>query len=143
MGLNQSSNSSHSEDSSGTTVEYLDSLAAFNATLDQCKKEGKLLVIDYTASWCGPCQYIAPIYEAMSNHKKFKDKVVFMKVDSDTGIDVLRANNIRCFPTFKIYRDGAEVNELRGANQEKLDAFVSKEMEQTTMVSPALVTANA
>ncbi|KAI1887911.1 hypothetical protein AGOR_G00195360 [Albula goreensis] len=82
----------------------------------------KLVVVDFTATWCGPCQSIAPFYKGLSD--KFTD-VVFLKVDVDDAQDVASFCDIKCMPTFHFYRNGKKVDEFSGSNQEKLQELVT------------------
>ncbi|CAE6502849.1 unnamed protein product [Rhizoctonia solani] len=79
--------------------------------------KGKLTVIDFHASWCGPCHMIAPVYEKLAAENP---DVAFTKVDVDAKY------GIRAMPTFKFIKNGEEVDELRGANREGLEAAVAK-----------------
>ena len=60
----------------------------------------KLTVVDFTASWCGPCQMIAPVYEKMS--KKYTD-VDFVKVDVDENEETAEKCEVEAMPTFIFY----------------------------------------
>jgi len=83
----------------------------------------KLVVVDFTASWCGPCKMIGPKFEAMS--KEFTS-VQFYKVDVDENSDTSEAEGISAMPTFKCYKKGKKVDELTGASEEKLRAMIEK-----------------
>ena len=84
-----------------------------------------MVVIDFTASWCGPCQMIAPKYEAMA--AKFPE-VSFYKVDVDDQDDVAHACGISAMPTFQFYKGGKKVDEMKGADVAKLLSLVQKYM---------------
>merc|ERR1712223_1496403 len=58
---------------------------------------GKLVVIDFFATWCGPCKMIAPKIEQMAGEMV---NVVFLKVDVDEAEDVAQEYNISAMPTF-------------------------------------------
>uniref|UniRef100_A0AAY4CUF9 Thioredoxin n=1 Tax=Denticeps clupeoides TaxID=299321 RepID=A0AAY4CUF9_9TELE len=74
----------------------------------------KLVVVDFTASWCGPCRMIAPKLS-----EDIKD-VVFLKVDVDDAQDVSAECEIRSMPTFQFYKNGKKIDEFSGANEESL-----------------------
>ncbi|KAG7333782.1 hypothetical protein KOW79_002189 [Hemibagrus wyckioides] len=84
---------------------------------------GKLVVVDFTATWCGPCQGIAPFYKQLSESAD-NANVVFLKVDVDDAQDVAQSCEIRCMPTFYFYKHGKKIEEFSGANQTKLEELV-------------------
>jgi len=68
---------------------------------EQVEKPG-ILVIDWWATWCGPCRAFAPIYEKASD--KYTD-VVFGKIDTDAEQELAAAFEIRSIPTLMVFRD--------------------------------------
>ena len=75
---------------------------------------------------CGPCKFIAPIFEQMAADAG--DKAIFVKVDVDNADDVAAACGIRAMPTFHLYKGGAKVGELMGADANQLKELVAKHM---------------
>ena len=65
------------------------------------------MVIDFYATWCGPCKMIAPQIEEMSNTM---DNIVFLKVDVDEAEDVAQEYNITAMPTFLFIKNGSKVS---------------------------------
>ena len=89
------------------------------ADLDDLKKQlesagSKLVVVDFYATWCGPCKMIAPQVEAMD---KEMDDVVFLKVDVDEAEDVAQEYNITAMPTFVYLKDGKKVSKAEHASK--------------------------
>ena len=84
---------------------------------------GKLVVIDFFATWCGPCKMISPKIEAMAGEMS---NVVFLKVDVDEAEDVKEEYNISAMPTFIFLKNGQKVANLMGANADKLTELVNK-----------------
>ena len=79
--------------------------------------------VDFTATWCGPCKFIGPIFEKMSvNYPNAK----FIKVDVDAGEQIASEQGISAMPTFKIYKDGVVVGELVGASEGELKNLLDK-----------------
>ena len=86
---------------------------------DNCIKDNKLVVVDFTATWCPPCQRIKPVFHALPN--EFPE-ITFVQVDVDENADAAGKAGVQCMPTFKFYKDGAEVDKLEGASEEQLRA---------------------
>merc|ERR1712230_83825 len=83
----------------GAGVEQLADKAAF----DQCLADAgdKLVVVDFTATWCGPCQRIAPVFAKLAEEMP---DVVFVKVDVDENDETASACGIQSMPTFQFYK---------------------------------------
>merc|ERR1712048_1184864 len=107
------------------TAEYLADKAAFEAAI-AATKDGRPLCVDFTANWCPPCKMIGPKFEAMA--KDFDGKVTLRKVDVDANSEAAQAACISCMPTFKFYKEGAEIDadKIEGANEEKIKETIAK-----------------
>ncbi|CAL3972018.1 unnamed protein product [Diplocarpon coronariae] len=86
---------------------------------------GKLVVVMFTAGWCGPCRFIAPSFADYSN--RYAD-VVFVSVDIDKLGTLPQGSDIHSVPTFKFYRDQNLVSMFSGASQQKLQETIEANM---------------
>ena len=100
---------------------YLATKAEFDEALKNAGS--KLVVVDFTASWCGPCQMIAPKFEGFS--ETYKD-AVFYKVDVDQNTATSDAEQIEAMPTFIFYKNGKKVDKFTGANSQKLEDMIKR-----------------
>ena len=82
---------------------------------------GKLVVIDFFATWCGPCKMIAPKIEQMAGSMA---NVVFLKVDVDEAEDVAQEYNISAMPTFIFLKNGAKVIISMVLNRPRINDFI-------------------
>ena len=99
-----------------------------NENFEALKNGEKPLVIDFWATWCGPCRMVAPIISEMA--EKYGDKCVVGKCDVEESEDVAAEFGIRNIPTVVFMKDGEVVDKLVGAVpkqkfEEKFEALLS------------------
>lgn len=85
-----------------------------------------LVVVDFFATWCGPCKAIAPKLEEFQN--KYADKIVVVKVDVDECEDLAAQYNISSMPTFLFIKNKQVVTQFSGANADKLENHITQNM---------------
>jgi len=108
-----------SEFTSSTQIPpmLVETLGDFNALIKIHKK----VVVDFTASWCGPCKKIAPFFVELAEKNR---QIQFVKVDVDENEETAKECAVRAMPTFHFYKDGVKVDELQGADPKKLEEKV-------------------
>ncbi|EFX01245.1 thioredoxin 1 [Grosmannia clavigera kw1407] len=108
-------------------VQHISSLAELNALFASTT----YVAIDFTATWCGPCKSIAPIYSGLSTKHSIPNVLAFAKVDVDAAQDVAAKYGISAMPTFLFFKDGKQVGvngqpSIRGADPRGLSAAAEK-----------------
>ena len=89
-------------------------------------KSDQPVVVDFTATWCGPCKQLAPIIDKLAD--EFAGKVKVGKVDIDENPAVSRKYGIKNVPTVLVFRNGEKDGEVLGAaRREKLVAALGLE----------------
>ncbi|KAH9858351.1 thioredoxin-like protein [Lenzites betulinus] len=103
------------------SVTHIDNTTQLDGILS--KSKDKLSVIDFHATWCGPCHMIAPTYEALAKQYPTAN---FLKCDVDQAKDVAGRYRITAMPTFIFLKGTSEVERVRGANKPALEAAVRR-----------------
>ena len=100
-------------------------MLATKGEFDKCLADAgdKLVVVDFTATWCGPCQRIAPVFVKLAEEMP---DVVFVKVDVDKLGELAAQLGVTSMPTFLFMRNGEVVDRMSGADEAGLRAMVAE-----------------
>jgi len=84
----------------------------------------EVAVIDFFATWCGPCKMLAPVFEEVANETP---NAKFFKVDIDESLDLARQYSVSSVPTIKIFRKGDLMETFVGfMPKDKLSEAINK-----------------
>lgn len=71
-----------------------------------------ICVVDFSASWCGPCRMMAPVLEDVSD--KYKGKYFFYQIDIDSAEELANKFRITAVPTIIVFKKGIEIDRTSG-----------------------------
>ena len=85
------------------------------------------ILVDFWASWCGPCQQYGPTFQMVS--KEFGDRVQFLKVNTETEVELASRLGIRGIPNTILIKDSKIVDSISGAlNYDQLRQWLSSKI---------------
>jgi thioredoxin 1 len=74
---------------------------------------GGLVLVDFWAVWCGPCQMVAPVVEEIAG--EYEGKITVVKLNTDENPDIASKYRIMGIPTLMFFKNGAAVDQVVGA----------------------------
>lgn len=81
-----------------------------------------LVLVDFFATWCGPCRMLGPVLEDMANDR---DSIDIVKVDIDESMNLARQFGIMSVPTLILFKDGKEIAKTSGFQpKESIQQFI-------------------
>jgi thioredoxin 1 len=80
---------------------------------NEIEKHAGLAVVDFWATWCGPCRMIAPVLDQLA--VKYAGRAKVAKLDVDTNQKTAMRFNVRSIPTILFFKDGKLVEQVIGA----------------------------
>jgi thioredoxin len=97
-----------------------------DSNVNEIIASGKPVVIDFWATWCGPCMRLAPVIDELA--QEYADKVVIGKYNVDEESELSGQYRIMSIPTILFFKNGEQVRDLRltGATRDELKARIEK-----------------
>ena len=86
-------------------------------SFDKALAEGKLMMVDFWAAWCGPCRMLAPMVDDLA--EKYAGKVVVGKVNVDEEQELAIRYGVMSIPTVIFFKNGQEIGRKVGVMGDK------------------------
>ena len=86
---------------------------ATNTNFDELLQDGKLVIVDFWATWCGPCRMLSPLLDEVE--EEMADKVTVVKVNVDDADEIAMRYRIMNIPTLLFFKNGQQVDKTVGA----------------------------
>ncbi|TKY69744.1 Thioredoxin H2 [Spatholobus suberectus] len=109
--------------SSNSSILTFHTTAKWNAHFKAIKETNKLMVLDFTATWCGPCKLMDPVMQEFA--AKYTD-VEFIKIDVEELTEVSQALQVHQLPSFILVKKGKVIDRVVGVKKEELKRSIEK-----------------
>lgn len=96
--------------------------------MNEVLNEKKLVLVDFSAIWCGPCKMVTPILEEIAYEN---DNVKIVKMDVDVSPFISRKYRINSIPNIKFFKNGRVVDEIVGfVPKRQIEEVINRNLEQ-------------
>ena len=82
-------------------------------TVDLTNKKGNIMIINFWATWCGPCQQFAPTFKQAAS--QLEPNARFIKIETEAEQTISAKYSIRSIPTLVMFKNGQEIDRVSGA----------------------------
>ncbi|KAH8234821.1 hypothetical protein KR032_003747, partial [Drosophila birchii] len=103
-------------------VIVIDSKSTFTKILEDAGP--KHILVEFFATWCGPCAMIGPRLEQLAN--EYSTRLIILKIDVDENEDLAVQYDVSSMPTFVIIKNSVTLLQFVGSNPEKIVSVVEK-----------------
>ncbi len=93
-----------------------------NQNFDDTIKSNSVVLVDFWATWCGPCRMLAPTIEQLA--QEYEGKAIIAKVDVDENVELAKQFGIMSIPTIYFFKDGQVAQKMIGLSQKSEIASV-------------------
>ncbi|MDD6640987.1 MAG: thioredoxin [Bacteroidales bacterium] len=84
-----------------------------DSNFDEVLAQNALVVVDFSATWCGPCRMLAPIVDELAN--EYAGRIFVAKADVEEAVESAERFGIRSVPTILFFKNGEKVDQTIGA----------------------------
>ncbi len=91
---------------------------ATNTNFDELLEDEKLVIVDFWATWCGPCRMLSPLLDEVE--EEMADKITVVKVNVDDADEIAMRYRIMSIPTLLFFKNGQLVDKSVGAMPKNL-----------------------
>ncbi len=96
----------------GADDQYVQKITSVEQFNEVVLKSDKPVLVDFFATWCGPCKRLAPTIHELA--KEYEGRAVFVKVDTDKVMELAAKYKVSYLPDVRIFNDGKEIKKLIG-----------------------------
>ncbi|KAL3531593.1 hypothetical protein ACH5RR_005114 [Cinchona calisaya] len=126
---NDGDDSVHNVEFAGGNVHLITTKESWDQKLTEARRDGKIVIANFSASWCGPCRMIAPFYCELSEKHP---SLMFLTLDVDELTEFSTSWDIKATPTFFFLKDGQQIDKLVGANKPELQKKITSIVDSET-----------